>query len=115
MPGSPPTVRGPTTTSAATAPAGCGAEVAGAPVAPVGDGVAAAVGAVARVDDRRVEYFRDAVGNARHGVANDDTVRVHGVEGLRRVEDALRFVEARTRGGEIHDVGRQALAGDFET
>ena len=66
------------------------------------------------VDHRRLEHVGDPLGHARDGVAHHHGVGVHGVQGLRGVEDALGLREARRRRREVHHVGREALARDLE-
>jgi len=56
------------------------------------------VGTVAGVDDGCGEHIRDLLGYTRHVVANHDGIRIHGVQGPSRVQDALGLLETRRAG-----------------
>ena len=89
--------------------------------APHGEGVeqglgGVLVGAVAGVDDGGVDPAggRQAVGRAGGAVPDDDGVDAHRLQGLRGVLEGLALGDAGALGGEVDDVGGEALLGGLE-
>ena len=72
------------------------------------------VGAVAGVDDAGVEKARQKMRRAAGAVAHDDDVGVEGFEVAGGVLEGFAFFERGGLGGEIDDVGGEALGGQFE-
>ena len=74
------------------------------------------VGAVTRVDDRGVDPAGggQAVGGAGRAVPDDDGVDAHRLQGLRGVLQGLALGDRGALGGEVDDIGRQALLGGLE-
>ena len=66
------------------------------------------VAPVAGVDHAGRAPRRDAVRRAGRGVAHDDRVDTHRVDGLHRVEQALTLLHRRRGDREVHRVGREA-------
>ena len=74
------------------------------------------VGAVARVDDGGVDPAGggEPVGGPGGAVPDHDGVDPHGLQGLGGVLQGLALGDARPLGGEVDDVGGQALLGGLE-
>src|SRR5437763_2785540 len=69
------------------------------------------MGAIAGVDDGNVEMAGDEIGGAARGVAHDQAIRLHGVEGVHGIEQRFAFFEARGLGLKIHGVRAEAGGG----
>ena len=72
------------------------------------------VRAVARVDDRAVDFSREQVDRAGRGMAHDDDVRPHGVQRDRRVDQRLALLHAGIGDRHVHDVCAEPLSREFE-
>ena len=68
------------------------------------------VRAVAGVDDAGVEHARQEMRRAGGAVADDDDVGVERLEVARGVLERLALLERGGLGGEVDDVGREALS-----
>ncbi len=72
------------------------------------------VGTVASVNNGDIEMVGDEVGGAARGVAHDEAVRLHGVEGVYGVEERFAFFYAGGFGLEIHGVRAETAGGGAE-
>ncbi len=72
------------------------------------------VGAVAGVDHRTVDLARQEMHGAGGMVADHQQIRVHGVQGGRRVDQRLALLHRGGGDRHVHHVGAEALAGKLE-
>ena len=72
------------------------------------------VAAVAGVDDRAIDLFRQQLHRARFGMAHDEHVGVHRVQRHRRVDQRFALAHRADRDRHVDDVGAQSLPGDLE-
>ena len=70
--------------------------------------------AIARVDDRAIDLFRQKMHRAGLGMAHHDNVGPHRVQRHRRIDQRLALLDARGCDRHVHDVGAKTLAGQFE-
>jgi len=72
------------------------------------------VRAVAGVDDGAINLARQEMHGAGLMMTHDDDVGAHGVERHRRVDQRLALLHAGVADRHVHDIGAEALAGQFE-
>src|SRR5262249_26106825 len=72
------------------------------------------VAAVAAVDHRAVHLLGEQIDSARVGVANDQHVRMHGIECHRRIDQRLALLDGARRRLHVDNVATQAFSGQFE-
>ena len=72
------------------------------------------VAAVAGVDHRAVDLFRQQLHRARFGMAHHQHVGVHRVQGHRGVDQRLALAHRADRDRHVDDVGAEPLAGELE-
>jgi hypothetical protein len=70
--------------------------------------------AVPRVDDWRVAHLCQMIGCPGHRMADDDAIRVHGLEITRRVEQRFAFRHARSGNTDIDRIGGKTFRGDLK-
>ncbi|MBX3745443.1 MAG: ComEC/Rec2 family competence protein [Verrucomicrobiae bacterium] len=72
------------------------------------------VGTVAGIDDAGLEKAGKEVGGSGGLMADDDDVRVHGLEVAGGIAERLALPEGGGVGAEVDDVGGEPLGGEFE-
>src|SRR5271169_5624151 len=70
--------------------------------------------AVACIDDGNIEMASDEIGGAGRSMTHHQTIGLHGIERLYRVEKGLAFFYAGSFGLEVHGVRAQARSGGAE-
>src|ERR1700730_1893832 len=70
--------------------------------------------AIARVDDRAIDLFRQKMDRAGLSMAHHDNVGPHRVQRHRRIDQRLALLYARGCDRHVHDVAAKTLAGQFE-
>ena len=72
------------------------------------------VAAVAGIDDRAVDVAGEQSHRTAVVMAHDQHVRMHGVQGHRRVDQRLALLDGRAADRHVDDVGAEPLAGQLE-
>src|SRR6202040_1978900 len=70
--------------------------------------------AIARIDERAIDLFRQKMHRAGLGMTHYDNVGPHRVQRHRRIDPRLALSNARGCHRHVHDVGAETLAGEFE-
>jgi hypothetical protein len=72
------------------------------------------VAAVAGIDDRTIDLHGQQMHRPRFGVANDQHIGVHRVQGHRRVDQGLALDHRARRHRHVDHIAAEPLAGDLE-
>src|SRR5574338_642240 len=69
---------------------------------------------VSGINHTRGDALRQELGRSRRAMAEDNDIRVIGLQNAGRILESFAFCQARGRGSDVDDVGAEALGRELE-